>query len=275
MLIRAYLVSGEFRVHRADCRDCTREARRSDSSGAPEEFPSKAAVIRSRGPTSSPKTPASTAPRTAWPAWKPTPSSCPAPAGCPVSDPAAGSPRGGSAGPAPPGTAAGGPRADGDGIAVDIATGPAWSRCSSPGAATRGPARQPGRRSPTEAASTPAACSFPAPAGTATPASGCPCTLREAPPGGASPDDSGSGGRRRACIRAHPEILDLAAQARTRAGQARAVRDLELLTVEITAAEQHLAGLRRKEQQLTEITRNDRPSTGAGTKKGKDEWTSA
>jgi hypothetical protein len=47
MLIRAYLVSGEFRVHRADCRDCTREARRSDSSAQPEDFPSKAAVIRS------------------------------------------------------------------------------------------------------------------------------------------------------------------------------------------------------------------------------------
>ena len=39
-----------------------------------------------------------------------------------MSDPAARSPRGGSAGPAPPGTAAGGPRDDGDGIAVDIAT---------------------------------------------------------------------------------------------------------------------------------------------------------
>ena len=34
MLIRAYLVSGESRVHRADCRDCTREARRSDSGAA-------------------------------------------------------------------------------------------------------------------------------------------------------------------------------------------------------------------------------------------------
>lgn len=47
MLIRAYLVSGEFRVHHADCRDCAREARRSDSSARPEEFPSQAAVIRS------------------------------------------------------------------------------------------------------------------------------------------------------------------------------------------------------------------------------------
>jgi hypothetical protein len=47
MLVRAYLVSGEFRVHRADCLDCVRETRRSDSSGEPEEFPSKDAVIRS------------------------------------------------------------------------------------------------------------------------------------------------------------------------------------------------------------------------------------
>ncbi len=47
MLIRAYLVSGEFRVHRADCRDCPREARRSDSGAKPEDVPSKAAVIRS------------------------------------------------------------------------------------------------------------------------------------------------------------------------------------------------------------------------------------
>ncbi len=50
-----------------------------------------------------------------------------------------------------------------------------------------------------------------------------------------------------AYVGAHPEVLDLAAQGRTRAEQARAQRDLELLTAEITAAEQHLAGLRRKE----------------------------
>src|SRR6202035_480553 len=43
-----------------------------------------------------------------------------------------------------------------------------------------------------------------------------------------------------AYLRAHSDVLDLAAQARTRGDQARAVRDLELLTVEITAAEQHL-----------------------------------
>jgi hypothetical protein len=47
MRLRAYLVSGEFRVHRADCRDCQREARRSDSPGHPEEYASQADVIAS------------------------------------------------------------------------------------------------------------------------------------------------------------------------------------------------------------------------------------
>jgi hypothetical protein len=47
MQLRAYLVSGEFRVHRADCRDCQREARRSDSPGHPEEYASQADVIAS------------------------------------------------------------------------------------------------------------------------------------------------------------------------------------------------------------------------------------
>jgi hypothetical protein len=110
VLIRAYLVSGEFRVHRADCRDCTREARRSDSGDEPEEFPSRAAVIRSLWSDMIAEDPASTAPRTAWPAWKPAPSSCPAPAGCQVSDPAARGPAGGSAGPAAQETAARRPR---------------------------------------------------------------------------------------------------------------------------------------------------------------------
>jgi hypothetical protein len=45
--LRAYLISGEFRVHRADCRDCQREARRSDSPGNPEEYASQADVIAS------------------------------------------------------------------------------------------------------------------------------------------------------------------------------------------------------------------------------------
>jgi hypothetical protein len=47
MQVRAYLVSGEFRVHRADCRDCEKEARRSDSPGHPEEYASQADVIAS------------------------------------------------------------------------------------------------------------------------------------------------------------------------------------------------------------------------------------
>ena len=45
MRLRAYLVSGEFRVHRADCRDCEKEARRSDSAGDAEEYASRADVI--------------------------------------------------------------------------------------------------------------------------------------------------------------------------------------------------------------------------------------
>ena len=47
MQLRAYLISGEFRVHRADCRDCQREARRSDSPGHPEEYTSQADAIAS------------------------------------------------------------------------------------------------------------------------------------------------------------------------------------------------------------------------------------
>ena len=47
MRLRAYLVSGEFRVHRADCRDCEKEARRSDSPGDAEEYASRADVIAS------------------------------------------------------------------------------------------------------------------------------------------------------------------------------------------------------------------------------------
>jgi hypothetical protein len=46
MKVQAFLVSGQFRVHRAGCRDTAREARRSDSSGAPEDYASKAEVIR-------------------------------------------------------------------------------------------------------------------------------------------------------------------------------------------------------------------------------------
>ena len=45
--MRAYLVSGEFRIHRADCRDCEKEARRSDSAGDTEDYASQADVIAS------------------------------------------------------------------------------------------------------------------------------------------------------------------------------------------------------------------------------------
>jgi len=48
----------------------------------------------------------------------------------------------------------------------------------------------------------------------------------------------------------HPEILDQAAQARERVGQARARRDLTILDPEIRAARQHLAELLRKRDQL-------------------------
>jgi hypothetical protein len=45
--MRTYLVSGEFRVHRDGCRDCDKEARRSDSAGDAEEYVSRAEVIAS------------------------------------------------------------------------------------------------------------------------------------------------------------------------------------------------------------------------------------
>jgi len=48
MRLRAYLISsGEFRVHRANCRDCEKEARRSDSADCAEEYASRAEVIAS------------------------------------------------------------------------------------------------------------------------------------------------------------------------------------------------------------------------------------
>jgi len=72
-----------------------------------------------------------------------------------------------------------------------------------------------------------------------------------------------------AWLRDHPEILDLAAQARARAGRARARRDLELLTAEITAAGQHLDGLRRKQERLQAIasgSRDEPPGPAARTR---------
>jgi hypothetical protein len=71
-----------------------------------------------------------------------------------------------------------------------------------------------------------------------------------------------------AYLRDHPEVLDQAAQARARAEQARAQRSLELLATEITAAEQHLDGPYRKQEQLRAIAsgaRDDQVGSGGGT----------
>lgn len=188
-----------------------------------------------------------------------------------MSDPAAGSPRGGSAGPAPPGTAAGGPRDDGDGIAVDIATraGLVTVQFTGRGHARACPAAGQAFTYRGRQYTGSVFLSGPGWHGS----SGLGLSLHPAGgPAGRSVAETIAGivgAAVAAYLRAHPEVLDLAAQARTRADQARAVRDLELLTVEITAAEQHLASLRRKEQQLTEITRNDRPDTGARELEGK------
>ena len=82
MQLRAYLISGEFRVHRADCRDCQREARRSDSPGNAEEHASRADVIASLWSDIIAEDLGLYGTPAAWPASKPRPSSCPAPAGC-------------------------------------------------------------------------------------------------------------------------------------------------------------------------------------------------
>ena len=47
MQVRAYLVSGAFWVHRDGCRDCEKEARRSDSAGDAGDYASRADVIAS------------------------------------------------------------------------------------------------------------------------------------------------------------------------------------------------------------------------------------
>lgn len=47
MQIRAFLISGQFRIHHAGCQDWKKDARRSDSSGHIEDFPTKTAVLRS------------------------------------------------------------------------------------------------------------------------------------------------------------------------------------------------------------------------------------
>jgi hypothetical protein len=53
-----------------------------------------------------------------------------------------------------------------------------------------------------------------------------------------------------AWLREHPEVLDLAGRAHEAARRARARRDLELLAMEILAAEENLATLRRRREQL-------------------------
>ena len=53
-----------------------------------------------------------------------------------------------------------------------------------------------------------------------------------------------------AWLHEHPEVLDLAAHAHASARRARARRDLELVSIEITAAEDHLARLHAKQDQL-------------------------
>ncbi len=91
MQLRAYLVSGAFRVHRADCRDCEKEARRSDSPGGAEEYASRAEAIADLWSDIISDDPAFYATPGASPAWKPRPSSCPAPADCSDTSPGTGS----------------------------------------------------------------------------------------------------------------------------------------------------------------------------------------
>jgi hypothetical protein len=86
MLIRAYLVNGEFRIHRADCGDCPREARHSDSTARPEEHRDQAGVIAALWADIISEDPDFYAPLAGWPRYTPAPSSSPAPAGCPPAD---------------------------------------------------------------------------------------------------------------------------------------------------------------------------------------------
>ncbi len=149
---------------------------------------------------------------------------------------------------------------------------PAWSRSSSPGAARRGPARRPGRHSPTGGRRYTGSVFLSGPGwhGSASPGLSLHPAGGPAGPRAAATIAGIVGAAVAAYARAHPEVLDLAAQARTRAEQARAVRDLELLTLEITAAQEHLAGLRRKEAQLRQITRNS-PNAHSGTRATRSE----
>ncbi len=197
-----------------------------------------------------------------------------------MTDPATRNPAGSSVGPALQGTADGGPRADGDAIAVDISTraGLVTVRFTGRGHARACPAAVQAFTYRGRQYTGSVFCSGPGRRGSV----GLGLSLGTAGvPAGQSVADTIAalvGAAVAAYVRAHPEVPGLAAQARARAEQARAQRDLELLTAEIAAAEQHLASLRRKEAQLGDIARNDRhtpaPAPGPQAQKGNDGWTS-
>ena len=210
--VQAFLVSGEFRVHRAGCEDTAREARRSDSAGHPEEYASKAAVIRALWADIIAEDPDTYGTPGGIAAWKPRPGSWPAPGGCPVNNPV----------PAPgPGVPAGGtgiPRGEGDGIAVEVPTRAGLVTVVFTGR-EHARACPPGAPSPTGTAGTPAACTWrPGLAGHR--AAGAVAVPGRRPAGpavaGAIPSIIGAGFA--AWLRDHPEILDVAGQARARAG---------------------------------------------------------
>ena len=73
-------------VHGAGCQDTAREARRSDSTGAPEGHASKAEVVGASWAGIIAEDPDTSALRAAWPAWKPRPFSWRALGACPMSD---------------------------------------------------------------------------------------------------------------------------------------------------------------------------------------------
>ena len=165
-------------------------------------------------------------------------------------------------GPAGPGVPAGGtgtPRGEGDGIAVEVPTRAGLVRVVFTG-------REHARACPAGRAFTyrdrryagSVYLAGPDWQGTALPGLSLYPAGRPAGPAVAGAIASIIGAGVAAWLRDHPEILDLAAQARARAGRARARRDLELLTAEITAAGQHLDGLRLKQERLQVIASGSR-----------------
>ena len=254
MKVQAFLVSGEFRVHRAGCQDTAREARRSDWPATRRNTPARPRSSARCGPTSSRRTRIPTARPAASPPWKPRPGSWPAPGGCPMNNPVPG-----PAGPGVPPGGTGTPRGEGDGIAVEVPTRArpghggvhrAGARAGLPGRARLHLPGPPVRRQ--RVPGRPRLAGHGAARAVAVPGR-APCR-----PGRRGGDREHHRAGVAAWLRDHPEILDLAAQARARAGRARARRDLELLTAEITAAEQQLDGLRRKQERLQAIASGSR-----------------